>query len=121
MTDRTFVLVGHCRPDAFALRSALQAMFPGSQVHFANSSEQLDEEYDEGALFLVNRLLDGSFAHETGIELISTLEGVRSMLISNFDDAQEQAVAVGAHLGFGKTGLYADETRRRIETALGNA
>ncbi len=40
------------------------------------------------------------------------------MLISNFQDAQQEAVAAGAFPGFGKSQLYDDSTSERLRDAL---
>jgi DNA-binding NarL/FixJ family response regulator len=57
-------------------------------------------------LVLVNRKLDAD--DSDGIEIIKTIKAdaeladVSVMLVSNFADAHQQAVAVGAEYGFGK-------------------
>ena len=42
------------------------------------------------------------------------------MLITNYPDQQQVAVAAGAEYGFGKKELYADETRTRLAKFLTN-
>lgn len=116
------VLVGHCGPDSFALRSAIRSALPGAQVEFANDTETLEAELDRADLLLINRVLDGRFADRAGVELIQSLSSRQrpvTMLISNFPDAQQAAEAAGAAPGFGKAEMYAEETRRRLREALG--
>ncbi|MEO0716799.1 MAG: hypothetical protein AAFY58_07400, partial [Planctomycetota bacterium] len=72
---------------------------------------------------LINRVLDGSFKTESGIELIralATLDTAPSlMLISNFADAQAEAESAGATKGFGKSELNTDPARSALRAAVG--
>lgn len=122
MPAKRIVLVGHCGPDSFALRSAMQSFVPGAVVESADSQEEAEAAAVSSDLLVINRVLDGDFATPSGVELIRTLAlqgvGARLMLVSNFADAQHEAEAAGAVPGFGKRGLYAEDTRRRIREAL---
>ena len=115
-------LVGHCGPDAFALRSSLRSQFPAATVEMVNDQSSLDEALGNASLLLVKRELDGQFKTENGIELIESIvladAASKTMLISNFPDAQAQAEAVGAVPGFGKTAMYDASTKERIAAAL---
>ena len=123
MTDRQrILLVGHCGPDSYMLRSAVSGVAPGAAVDFIHDAAALDKALPTASLLLVNRVLDGDFAGGSGIELIRSLTAdgskVPMMLVSNFPQAQAEAEAAGALPGFGKSAAYADETRRRIAYAL---
>lgn len=112
------ILVGHCGPDTSYLVMAAKKAVPDAEVIRAGSDRQLQSALPEGSdgdgangggggtLLLVNRVLDGSFDDSGGIELIARLRQshpqVRSMLVSNYDDAQSAAVQAGALPGFGK-------------------
>lgn len=118
------VLVGHCGPDSYTLRSAVQRMVPGSVVEFANDEESLRAEIARADLLLVNRVLEGDYTLGMGVELVREVRSggaARSavMLVSNFADAQAEAEAAGAAPGFGKRDMSSEETRRRILAALG--
>ncbi len=114
----TIVLVGHCGPDTFMLRNAAGRFTPDAAVIEAKSNAAAEAALQPGALLLVNRVLDGDFPDDRGIELIRDLarraNGARLMLISNFEDAQTQAVAAGAEPGFGKADLYEASTGARM-------
>lgn len=114
------VLVGHCGPDSYALRSAVGAAAPGVEVVFANDDQELAKVEGSASLLLVNRVLDGDFADTSGMSLIGRLaaRGARVMLVSNFPEAQAEAEKAGALPGFGKKTMYAAETKVRIERAL---
>jgi CheY-like chemotaxis protein len=79
-----------------------------------------EEPFD---LILINRVLDADGS--SGIEVVRRLkesEALRSvpvMLVSNYDDAQEEAVRQGALPGFGKAALGQPQTLGRLEAVLG--
>ncbi|GAB4386784.1 MAG: hypothetical protein Kow0022_16800 [Phycisphaerales bacterium] len=115
------LLVGHCGPDSFMLRRAVKTMLGTDDVVFINSSEDLESALPDASLVLVNRVLDGSFEHESGIELIRSLAGrtgARLMLVSNYPEAQAEAVAAGAVPGIGKADLLSEQTRQRLKAAF---
>ena len=105
---KRILLVGHCGPDSFMLKSAVKYAVAGAELAFANDDEALSRELagDAQLLLLVNRVLDGGFVELGGAELIKTLRQshpqVKTMMISNYPDAQAAAVAAGALPGFGK-------------------
>ncbi len=76
-------------------------------------------------LVLVNRLLDAD--QTPGVDVIRSIKedldpklaGVPMMLVSNYPEAQQAAVDVGAEPGFGKADLNRDETVQRIASLLG--
>lgn len=122
MAEPVIVLVGHCGPDSYALRSAVGRAVPGAQIVAADDGDTLAQHLPKADLLLVNRLLEGgAFETHSGIELIAGLtatSAIRCMLISNLADAQAEAEAAGALPGFGKAEMYSDEARERIRTAL---
>jgi response regulator RpfG family c-di-GMP phosphodiesterase len=73
-------------------------------------------------LVLVNRVGDADGA--PGVDLIRALKGdpdlaaVPVMLVSNYPDAQADAVALGALPGFGKADLARPETTEKLRGAL---
>lgn len=121
---RKVVLVGHCGPDASMLRSAISRAVPHVLVSLANDERRLEEQLSPDSLLLINRVLDGGFCCDCGvglIELLSRRAGSPSMmLVSNYADAQERAVAAGAKRGFGKTQLYNDATAELLRQAIGS-
>ena len=121
-TSPKIILVGHCGPDVAMLTGAVRRHVPGASIERINSASQLDEA-SGGAVLLVNRVLDGAFPTTEGIEFIRTLmardASTKAMLVSNFEDAQADAVAAGATPGFGKRDLYAASTGERLRAATG--
>lgn len=114
------LLVGHCTPDAFALRMALGRHAPGTEFVQVNSADGLRTHADAAGL-LVNRVLDGRFDAESGLGLIASLDEPtrrRAALISNLPDAQAEAEQLGAAPGFGKSDMYGDRAKACIQALL---
>ncbi|MCH8825164.1 MAG: hypothetical protein IH984_16845 [Planctomycetes bacterium] len=122
---RTIVLVGHCGPDMFMLKSAIGRAAADSPIVTVNDSGSLEEYLNNESVLLVNRELDGSFNTQSGIELIAHITKEDNppiaMLISNYEEAQAQAVAAGARQGFGKSELYDESTTEALREAVGSA
>ena len=115
------LLVGHCGPDSFALRSAVWSAVDGADVKMIADRATLDREAGSAALCLVNRVLDGSFGTPNGIELIRMLArggGPALMLISNYEDAQTDAERAGALPGFGTADMRSETAAERIRRAV---
>jgi hypothetical protein len=118
---RVILLVGHCTPDSFAMRSALGRFAQGVEFVRVNSAPAL-AAHAGAAPMLVNRVLDGDFASESGLELIASLDPARrarAALVSNLADAQDQAEKLGAAPGFGKSEMHGDRARACIQALLG--
>lgn len=116
------VLVGHCSPDAFMLKSMVERVLPGANLHVVNDQKSLEDHRGEDVVWLVNRILDGGFdAGESGLELIrsrvESVPGARVVLISDLAPHQETAESIGARPGFGKKGLYDKESAARLHEA----
>ncbi|MEM9373833.1 MAG: hypothetical protein AAGA55_09330 [Planctomycetota bacterium] len=112
-------LVGHCGPDSFLLVNAVRSAVPGAEV-IKNTDEK--DLWETGAeLLLVNRVLDGFYADDHGLRIIreAVSRGVAAMIISNYEDAQDAAVAAGGRPGFGKTDVRSDKAHDAIRSALG--
>lgn len=121
---RKIVLVGHCGPDMFMLKSAI-GRAADAPIETVNDAKSLSEYLNDKSVLLVNRVLDGSFATNSGIELIAQITKQDNppiaMLISNYEESQAEAVAVGARQGFGKSDLYDQSTTDALRDAVGSA
>jgi two-component system chemotaxis response regulator CheY len=115
MSGRRVLSVGNCAFDHGNIARLLQQHFGAEVIPAAGLDEALrwlrSGTFD---LVLVNRVLDadGGSGHEVirQIKSESDLKAVPVMLISNYADAQDQAVALGAVRGFGKSDLSRPET-----------
>jgi two-component system, chemotaxis family, chemotaxis protein CheY len=107
--------VGNCGPDHMAIRNLLTRHFD-CQVTQAHDGKQALERLKQGdfALVLVNRKLDRDYTD--GVEIIRQIKADpqlthrRVMLITNFTEHQEAAVALGAERGFGKLEFEKEKT-----------
>jgi CheY-like chemotaxis protein len=118
--------VGNCVPDHAAIRGMLTKSFGAavSQTDGADDTLALlrNEPFD---LVLVNRKLDQDYSD--GLDIIKAIKAdpqlanTPCMLITNYPDQQQAAVAVGAEYGFGKKELYADSTHQRLFKFLNQA
>lgn len=122
--SRRVLDVGQCNYDHGTLTRLLEGF--GARVDRVKDLEETrralrEVRYD---LVLVNRQLnaDGS----PGVDVVRAIKtdddpalaAVPVMLISNFPEAQEEAVAAGATLGFGKAELESPETKSRLAAVL---
>ncbi|MEX2186866.1 MAG: response regulator [Pirellulales bacterium] len=116
--------VGNCRPDHAAVRSLVEGGFAAEVVQAHGLNDALSAlrggRFD---LVLVNRKLDRD--DSDGIEIIkavkadATLADTPMMLITNYAEHQDAAVAAGAHRGFGKLEFDLPDTRKRLAAFIG--
>jgi two-component system chemotaxis response regulator CheY len=114
--------VGQCGFDHGSISRVLRAEF-GAEVEPAATAEEALAALRRGghALVLINRVFDADGG--AGLELIRRIKSEAPatpvMLVSNFADAQAQAVEAGALPGFGKAALTAPQTLERLRAHLG--
>ena len=115
--------VGQCMPDNAGIGRMLKSNFD-VEVDVAESHADAVRMATESAfdLVLLNRIYDA-----TGTEGMDTLKALKSgdstrntpvMVVSNYPDAQESAVANGAEMGFGKSALNDPNTIERLRPFL---
>lgn len=117
--------VGQCVPDHAALTRFLRRHFD-VEVGEADSLEEALEELRASPfdLVLVNRKLDADYSD--GLHIVKALKAdpelarIPVMLVSNYRDAQESAVAAGAEYGFGKMELDSPDVVQRLAKFLGD-
>ncbi len=114
------LLVGHCGPDTWALKSWVERTLKDLPVQTV--SDEADLEHADGdTLLLINRVLDGGFDEDEGVDLIRRLNERPNpplmMLVSNYADAQGDAEDAGALPGFGKSDLGSPQATRRLTQA----
>lgn len=118
------VLIGHCGADASYLRITVSRAARDAQVVAADDERELTQVLEAGRveLLLVNRQLDYGFLEENGAELIGRLRAkypnLKTMLVSNYEDAQAEAVAAGALPGFGKREIGTPRVTQLLQQAL---
>jgi CheY-like chemotaxis protein len=115
--------VGQCSPDHASIRSYLTRNFDCDVVQVDDGESALarlqNEQFD---LVLVNRKLDTDYSD--GVEVIRALKAdpkavsVPVMLVTNYPEYQEAAIAAGGIPGFGKLEFDKPETRAKIAEIL---
>lgn len=115
--------VGQCVPDHGSISRFLQS-------HFDVQVDKVDSVPDTLAglrqrrydLVLINRKMDADYSDGTDVlQLIKAdpvLAPVPVMLITNYPEHQENAVALGAVYGFGKAELGSSDVVTRLEPFL---
>ena len=124
-SNKRVALVGHCGADNAYLRMAVSGAMKGLSVVSADDDAELRRVLDDGAsLVLVNRVLDYGFGTEEGVELIRMLRAshpdVKTMLVSNYPEAQHAAEKAGALPGFGKREIGSPRVKEMIREAVGD-
>jgi CheY-like chemotaxis protein len=115
--------VGQCSPDHAAIRAYLARHF-GCEVVPTHGARDAIEQLKNGHfdLVLVNRKLDQDYSD--GIDVIraikadSAVADVPVMMVTNYAEHQDAAVAAGAHRGFGKLEIDLPETREKLAAVL---
>ena len=125
MTKR-ILLAGHCGPDCSHLQIVVHKALPGAQVARADDRESLDAAVAAGAdLVLLNRQRGHGFGDALAVDLIRELRPLYPqtvwMVVSNYAEAQDAAVAAGAARGFGKRELGSQRTAQLLREAVGFA
>jgi DNA-binding NarL/FixJ family response regulator len=119
--SKRILLVGHCGVDGPRLKDELSRALPGVEVERVNSEDELRRNVGEGAdLLLVNREPVG-FEGE-GLDLIKQVKSLnpdcKVMLVSDYDDAQQDAEHAGAMKGFGKSEMGSPKLAEHVRKAL---
>ena len=110
MANPRVLSVGQCGVDHSAISRFLKDAVGAETTPAATAKEAVDAVRSGGYdLVLVNRVFDRDGG--SGLDLIRDLKAdpstaeVPVILVSNYEDAQQQAAAVGALPGFGKAEL----------------
>jgi DNA-binding response OmpR family regulator len=116
--------IGNCGFDNDAITSLLAKEFQAQTIAVDdwNAAERSLRDGDF-ALVLVNRKLD--LDHGDGMAIIESIKSSEEfgktpvMLLSNYPEYQQQAMALGAEAGFGKAELRSTETKTKLAKILG--
>ncbi|HUY89277.1 MAG TPA: response regulator [Pirellulales bacterium] len=116
--------VGQCAPDHAAIRRLVAGTFDAEVVQADRLDDALaalrQETFD---LVLINRKLDIDYSD--GIEILRAIKtdpaisSMPVMLVTNYPEYQQAAIAAGGEPGFGKAELERAETREKLGRFLG--
>src|SRR4051794_17270579 len=111
VTTKKIALVRHCGVDGPRLQQELESIFRNQvQVARVNDEPSVQRAVKQGAtVLLFNREMVGDFDDPSGIDLLRRLHEQfpdrKMMLVSDHEEAQEEAEEAGAIPGFGKSEL----------------
>jgi response regulator RpfG family c-di-GMP phosphodiesterase len=115
--------VGNCNPDHASISRLLTSSFNVQVLRADNAAQTMAILATEPVgLILVNRKIDEDYSD--GIEIIKQLKAepkfasIPVMLITNYEEHQEQAMELGAIRGFGKLSLSSPDTISRLRQVL---
>jgi two-component system chemotaxis response regulator CheY len=118
--------IGQCGFDHGTLRYLLRSLFGTEPVAIDSADAAFEtirkERFD---LVMVNRIFDSDGG--SGLEFVRAMKAdpdlaaIPVMLVSDLEEAQKSAVALGAEPGFGKRELATRKARERLEAVLGEA
>lgn len=115
--------VGNCPPDHAAIRRMIETNFDAKVLQAHHLQDTLATlEQKEIALVLVNRKLDQDYSD--GMKIVEKITGspelsaIPVMLVTNYEEHQQQAMAKGAVRGFGKLSLGDPSTLENLKQAL---
>jgi CheY-like chemotaxis protein len=120
---RKVLSVGQCGADQGNITRTLTKAFDVEVIGVDSAAEALTLARQGGfALVLVNRIFDAD--GDSGLDLIrqfradSSLAALPVLLVSNYEDAQAEAIAAGAVPGFGKASLGQPAMLARVRAFL---
>jgi hypothetical protein len=123
--SKKILLVGHCGADSSYLRMTVQKALGDAEILQAEDSQELNNALTNKHvdLILFNRQLDYGFDSDQGVDVIRSVRlshpNAKTMLVSNYPEAQQEAVAAGALPGFGKRELGTPRVTQVLRNALG--
>ena len=114
---------GNCGPDFNSIRQMASSTFGATvlQAHGAEDAIEILRERDVD-LVTVNRKLDRDYTD--GIEVIKQIKAddriasIPVMLVTNYQEHQDTAVAIGCVRGFGKLAINTPETAALLRPYL---
>ena len=115
--------VGQCGTDHWSVRRLIEGSFAAKVLAADDARAALDElRHAPFDLVLVNRRLDSDGSD--GLEIVRAIKAdpqlaaVPVMLVTNFPEYQNQAIAAGAVPGFGKAELHQPHVRELLAKYL---
>lgn len=124
MVQKTVLSVGQCGPDHASISGFLNRHFDVQILTTDLPDDTLETLRSNTVdLVLINRKLDADYSE--GMDILRTLKSdpdlsaIPVMIVSNFAESQQAAVAAGAEYGIGKAELNTQTARSRVAAVLG--
>ena len=121
--SKTLLDCGDCGPDFHAIRQMVSNHFGASVVQSHGVEDTLELLRNQSVdLVTVNRKLDRDYSDGLNVAVAiksdPDLGSIPVMLVTNYDEHQETAMAAGCVKGFGKLAIKDPETRNLLEPFL---
>ena len=123
MNQRRVLDVGNCGPDHSSIRRMLTSNFGAEVIQTDGLADTLTALQENSIdLVLINRKLDNDYSD--GIVILEQIKSkpdysdLPVMLITNYEEHQAKAVALGALPGFGKLEINSAKTRAKLASVL---
>lgn len=124
--SKTVIDCGNCGPDYNSIRKLVQSQFDAVVLQTHGLQDTLEVLAQRPVdLITVNRKLDRDYSD--GLDVIRGIKAdprfalIPVMLITNYEEYQQEALAVGAVRGFGKLALNNPATAELLQPYLGSA
>jgi len=124
MSQKNVLSVGQCGPDHASISGFLNRHFDVQILTADLPGDTLESlRANPVDLVLINRKLDADYSE--GMDILRTLKSdselskIPVMIVSNFEESQQAAVAAGAEYGIGKSELGTEAARERVAAILG--
>jgi CheY-like chemotaxis protein len=124
--SKTVIDCGNCGPDYNSIRKLVQSQFDAVVVQAHGLEDALETLAHRSVdLITVNRKLDRDYSD--GMEVIRAIKAdprfaaIPMMLITNYEEHQQEAMAAGAVRGFGKLAVNSPGTVALLEPYLGTS
>jgi two-component system, response regulator, stage 0 sporulation protein F len=123
MYTKKVMSVGQCNPDHSSIKNFLEKNFHCEITRVDSTDEALVLlKKDQFDLVLVNRKLDIDYTDGSIlIKAMKSEQGLKEvpiMLVSNYPEYQEEAVGLGAVLGFGKSEIGSEKAKLNLAKFL---
>jgi response regulator RpfG family c-di-GMP phosphodiesterase len=124
MSQKTVLSVGQCGPDHASISNFLNRHFDVRILTADLPEDTLQTLRAKPVdLVLINRKLDTDYSE--GMDILRALKSdpdlssIPAMIVSNFEESQQAAVAAGAQYGIGKSELSTEAAREKVAVFLG--
>jgi len=122
--SKTLLDCGNCGPDFHTIRQMASSKFGASVIQSHGVDDTLEILKSQKVdLVTINRKLDRDYsdglAVAVAIKSDPEISTVPVMLVTNYDEHQQTAIAAGCVPGFGKLAINEESTREALEPYLG--
>lgn len=121
---KTLLDCGNCPPDFQSIKQLVSEAFGANVIQCHNLDDTISVLRETKVdLVTINRKLDIDYSDglkvAEAIKADADLSDIPVMLVTNYEDHQDAAMAIGCERGFGKLAIHDPVTRQRLHPFLG--